>query len=50
MGQLMDDIVSTANHFMTNMQSLPEDYAVRGRQLGCGGTFQSLFHGGMLYF
>lgn len=31
MGQLMDDIVSAANHFVTNMQSLPEDYAVRGR-------------------
>lgn len=31
MGQLMDDIVSTANHFVTNMQSVPEDYAVRGR-------------------
>ena len=31
MGQLMDDIVSTANHFVTNMQNVPEDYAVRGR-------------------
>lgn len=31
MGQLMDDIVSTANHFVINMQSLPEDYAVKGR-------------------